>query len=121
MESRWVYRLVEYEGRFCREPLDTPHSTLTKKLAIGVADTADVLNVRSTLALANTIWASAAKDDATRNTANQSIRSFLSSFPFEKQKEQPQQEYVHNDEEEGRKLMEKYIKYRDMIEGNTGE
>lgn len=109
--------------RLNREPLDTPHRFLTEKLSLGVNDTRDTSFMRATLLGARTVWGAAARNEAGTRDANDAIRKFIHAYPFNRgfssgskqAKDQAGPPAKNNSVDEGRKLMERFIKYRDSL------
>lgn len=119
MESRLVYRRVEYANRLNRDILDTPHKYLTEKLAIGVNDTKDFAFINATVLNAKVAWGAAVKSRVAADEANAALKDFVNSYPFiGKSKHKESMANQESDEEKGRKLMERFIKYRDSLKKN---
>jgi hypothetical protein len=79
--------------------------------------------MRATLLGARAVWGAAARNEAGTRDANDAIRKFIYAYPFNRDpnsgsryaKTQAGPPAQSNSLDEGRKLMERFIKYRDSL------
>lgn len=89
------------------------HSFLSRSLRFSFRECLDSIRISETLLMAKSAWNSGSTRSGAVSDVNSSLRKYACSWPYIRvtEKDPAEQEVV--DENRGRALMEKFIKYRE--------